>query len=132
VQDLLAGQIPLVIDTAAETLEYHRAGRLRILAVTGEKRSRLLPDVPTMKEAGVDVASDGFLALYGPAGMAPALVTRVSSAVAEVMKMPDVQERIAALGQQASYAPAADLARMQVAHYRRWEAPIKASGFTAD
>jgi hypothetical protein len=46
--------------------------------------------------------------------------------------MPDVQERIAALGQQASYAPAADLARMQAAHYRRWEAPIKASGFTAD
>jgi len=132
VQDLLAGQIPLVIDTAAETMEHHRAGRLRIVAVTGEKRSRLLPEVPTMKEAGVDVASDGFLALYGPPGMAPDLVTRLSSAVAEVMRLTDTQERIAALGQQASYAAAADLARMQAAHYRRWEAPIKASGFTAD
>lgn len=132
VQDLLAGQIPLVIDTAAETMEHHRAGRLRILAVTGEKRSRSLPDVPTMKEAGVDVASDGFLALYGPPGMAADLVSRLSSAVAEVMKLPDTQDRIVALGQQASYAPAADLARMQAAHYRRWEAPIKASGFTAD
>lgn len=132
VQDLLAGQIPLVIDTAAETMEHHRAGRLRIVAVTGEKRSRLLPEVPTMKEAGVDVASDGFLALYGPPGMAPDLVTRLSSAVAEVMRLTDTQERIAALGQQASYAAAADLARMQAAHFRRWEAPIKASGFTAD
>ena len=132
VQDLLAGQIPLVIDTAAETMEHHRAGRLRILAVTGEKRSRSLPDVPTMKEAGVDVASDGFLALYGPPGMAANLVSRLSSAVAEVMKLSDTQDRIVALGQQASYAPAADLARMQATHYRRWEAPIKASGFTAD
>ena len=132
VQDLLAGQIPLVIDTAAETMEHHRAGRLRILAVTGEKRSRSLPDVPTMKEAGVDVASDGFLALYGPPGMAADLVSRLSSAVAEVMKLSDTQDRIVALGQQASYAPAADLARMQATHYRRWEAPIKASGFTAD
>ena len=132
VQDLLAGQIPLVIDTAAETLEHHRAGRLRIVAVTGEKRSRLLPEVPTLKEAGVDVASDGFLALYGPPGMTPELVTRLSSAVAEVMKLADTQERIAALGQQASYSTAVDLARMQAAHYRRWEGPIRASGFTAD
>lgn len=62
---------------------------------------RLLPDVPTMKEAGVDVASDGFLALYGPPGMAPDPVTRLSSAVAEVMRLTDTQERIAALGQQA-------------------------------
>jgi len=49
-QDLIGGQIPLMVDTASETIEHHRAGRLRILAVTGESRSQALPDVPTLRE----------------------------------------------------------------------------------
>jgi len=131
-QDLAAGSIPLMIDTAAETMEMHRAGRVRILAVTGEKRSARLPDIPTLKEQGFDVTSDGYMGLYGPAGMAAPVVSRLSAAVAEVMQSQEVRERIAQLGLVPGATTPSELARMQESHLRRWEAPIKASGFTAD
>ena len=65
-QDLIGGQIPLMVDTASETLEHHKAGKVRILAVTGEQRSKALPDVPTLKELGINTAADAFFGLYGP------------------------------------------------------------------
>ncbi|MFM9999630.1 MAG: tripartite tricarboxylate transporter substrate-binding protein, partial [Burkholderiaceae bacterium] len=77
VQDLLAGQVPLMIDTATETIEHHKTGKLRILAMTGEQRSASLPDVPTLKELGINVAADAFFGLYGPAGMPIDVVARI-------------------------------------------------------
>jgi tripartite-type tricarboxylate transporter receptor subunit TctC len=69
-QDLIGGQVPLMVDTASETLEHHKAGKVRILAVTGESRSRALPDVPTLKESGINVAADAFLWPVRPGGHA--------------------------------------------------------------
>lgn len=131
-QDLIGGQVPLMVDTASETIEHHKAGRVRILAVTGEQRTRALPDVPTLKEAGINTSADAFFGLYGPAGMAADVVSRIDRAVAEALRDPAVQDRIYALGLVPSYAPATELAGMQAAHLRRWEAPIKASGFKAE
>jgi tripartite-type tricarboxylate transporter receptor subunit TctC len=131
-QDLIGGQIPLMVDTASETLEHHKAGRVRILAVTGEQRTRALPDVPTLKEVGINVAADAFFGLYGPPGMPADVVARIDRAVGEAMRAPDVQERVYGFGLVPNHAPAAELGAMQAAHLRRWEAPIKASGFTAE
>ncbi len=131
-QDLIGGQVPLMVDTASETIEHHKAGKVRILAVTGEQRSKALPEVPTLKELGIQTAADAFFGLYGPAGMAADLVTRIDRAIADALKAQDVQDRIFALGLVASHAPAAELAATQAAHLKRWEAPIKASGFKAE
>lgn len=131
-QDLIGGQIPLMVDTASETIEHHKAGKVRILAVTGEKRSRALPDVPTLKEQGVDMAAEAFFGLYGPPGMAPDLVARIDRAVAEALRQQDVQDKIYSLGLVPAHAPSADLAATQASHLKRWEAPIKASGFKAE
>lgn len=128
-QDLIGGQIPLMVDTASETLEHHKSGKVRILAVTGETRSRALPDVPTLKEQGINTAADAFFGLYGPAGMPADVVARIDRAVAEALKAPDVQDRIYGFGLVPNHAPAAELAATQAAHLKRWEAPIKASGF---
>lgn len=128
-QDLIGGQIPLMVDTASETLEHHKAGKVRILAVTGEQRSRTLPDVPTLKEQGVNMAADAFFGLYGPAGMPADVVARIDRAVADALKDPAVQEKIYNFGLVPNHAPSADLAATQVAHLKRWETPIKASGF---
>jgi tripartite-type tricarboxylate transporter receptor subunit TctC len=130
--DLLGGQVPLMIDTASETIEQHRAGKLRIVAVTGETRGKALPDVPTLKESGINIAADAFFGLYAPAGLPAELNTRLARAVAEVLRMPDVQERFVSLGLAASYGTGDELAATQASHYKRWEAPIKASGFTAE
>jgi tripartite-type tricarboxylate transporter receptor subunit TctC len=131
-QDLIAGQVPLMVDTASETIEHHKAGKVRILAVTGEQRSRALPDVPTLKEVGVNMSADAFFGLYGPAGMPADAVARLDRAVAEALRAPDLQERIVALGLVPAHGASAALAATQADHLRKWEAPIKASGFKAE
>ncbi len=131
-QDLIGGQVPLMVDTASETLEHHKAGKVRILAVTGEQRSKTLPDTPTLKELGINVAADAFFGLYGPAGMPADVVARIDRAVADALKAPEVQDKIYSFGLVPSYAGAAELAATQAAHLKKWEAPIKASGFKAE
>jgi tripartite-type tricarboxylate transporter receptor subunit TctC len=131
-QDLIGGQIPLMVDTASETLEHHKAGKVRILAVTGEQRTRALPDVPTLKEVGIDVAADAFFGLYGPPGMPADVVARIDRAVSDALRAPEVQERIYGFGLVPAHASGPELGVMQAAHLRRWEVPIKASGFKAE
>ncbi len=131
-QDLIGGQIPLMVDTASETIEHHKAGKVRILAVTGEQRSKSLPDVPTLKEQGINMAADAFFGLYGPPGMPADVVARIDRAVADALKDPVIQEKIVNFGLVPNHAPAAELAATQASHLKRWEAPIKASGFKAE
>ncbi|CAN5764418.1 tripartite tricarboxylate transporter substrate binding protein [soil metagenome] len=131
-QDLIGGQIPLMVDTATETIEHHRAGKVRILAVTGESRSKSLPDVPTLKESGINVTADAFFGLYGPAGMSAETVARINRAVAEALRGQEIQDKITGFGLVTSYTGPAELAAMQAEHLKRWEAPIKASGFKAE
>ena len=131
-QDLLGGQVPMMVDTASETIEHHRAGKLRIVAVTGDSRSAVLPDVPTLKELGVNVVADAFFGLYGPANMPADRVQKISDAVAKSLATPEIQAKIRALALTPSYADSPTLAATQATHLKRWEAPIKASGFTVE
>ncbi len=131
-QDLIGGQIPLMVDTASETIEHHKAGKVRILAVTGEQRAKALPDVPTLKELGINTAADAFFGLYGPAGMPADVVGRLDRAVADALKAPEIQEKILGFGLVPNHATSAQLAAAQAEHLKRWEAPIKSSGFKAE
>ncbi|WP_076999447.1 Bug family tripartite tricarboxylate transporter substrate binding protein [Variovorax sp. KK3] len=131
-QDLIGGQVPLMVDTASETIEHHRAGKVRILAMTGTQRNRALPEVPTLKEAGIDVSADAFFGLYGPPGLPPELTQRLDRAVADALRAQDVQDKIFNLGLVPAHAGPFELATIQAAHLKRWEAPIKASGFKAE
>jgi tripartite-type tricarboxylate transporter receptor subunit TctC len=130
--DLLGGQIALMIDTPLETIEHHRAGKVRIVAVTGEARTKSLPDVPTLKEQGIDMTADAFFGVYGPAGMASDSTARLARAVADALRQGDVADKILSLGLTPAYGSGDELAATQAAHLKRWEAPIKASGFTAE
>ncbi len=127
--DLIGGQVPLMLDTASETIEHYRAGKVRIVAVTGDTRSKSLPDVPTLKESGINVVADGFFGLYGPAGVPADVVARLNRAVGDALRAPEVQDKIQNFGLVANYGTPQELAALQAEHYRRWEAPIKASGF---
>ncbi len=127
--DLIGGQIPLMVDTASETIEHHRAGKVRILAVSGETRSKALPDVPTLKESGINVVADGFFGLYGPVGLPGDVISRLNRAVGDALRSPDVVEKMQSVGLTANYGSAQELGALQAEHYRRWEGPIKAAGF---
>ena len=97
--DLLGGQLDTAFNTVAITLPLVQSGKLRALAVAGERRSRLAPDVPTMIEAGLrGFAFSGWYGMVAPARTPDAIVKRLSQALVQIMKTPDIVERMAAMG----------------------------------
>ena len=99
VVDLVAGQIDMVLSDMAPAVPQVKAGKLRALAVTSERRSPALPDVPTLAEAGIKGSiPDVWWVLMTPRGTAPAVVARLNAEVGTMMKSPELQERFAQLG----------------------------------
>ena len=97
-QDLIGGNIKVaVVDLAAGT-PHVRSGKLRAIAVSGPKRSPLLPEVPTLVEQGVPFDTASWYAVFGPARMPPAVVEQLSQALAKVLATPDAAGRLLALG----------------------------------
>jgi len=130
---LIGGQISSGIDVASSQVENHKAGKIKVLAVTTEQRIPQLPDVPTFTELGFpSVSGSGFNALYAPAGTPTAAVTAWSNALMKIMAMPDVKEKIMAMGYLPVGKTPQELVDRQNAAIKKWEPVIKASGFTAD
>jgi tripartite-type tricarboxylate transporter receptor subunit TctC len=97
--DLLGGQLDTAFNTVAITLPLVQAGKLRALAVAGERRSKLAPGVPTMIEAGLPGFSFfGWYGIVAPAKTPDSIVRRLNEALVRIMKSPDILERIAAMG----------------------------------
>lgn len=100
--DLLGGQVQLTLTSVPSVMPYVYAGKLRALAVTGEKRVSAAPDVPTFKESGLPgVFVVIWYGLMAPSGVTPAIVDRIARSVAEVAAMPDVRERMVRGGAEA-------------------------------
>ena len=131
-QDLLGGHVPVSINPISETLSFARAGSVRVLAVTGSKRSAFLPDVPTMREAGYNVVSDSWLGLLAPAKMLAATVNALSAAVGEAVKSPQMVESLAKLGNEPTFQTPGEFAETVKADITRWGPIVKASGFVAN
>lgn len=129
---LVGGHIQYKFDVVSETAELHRTGRVRILAVTGPQRDPQVPEVPTLKEAGIDMEATAWFAMYAPAGLPPDTQARLESAVMAAVKRPDMRERLLSLGYEPAGSSGADLARTQRADLARWAAPIKATGVQLD
>src|SRR5690606_23189364 len=129
---LLGGHIGYKFDVVSETAELHRGGKVRIIAVTGPKRDPQVPDVPTMKEAGVDTEATAWFAMYAPAGIPPAALARLERAMTAAMRKPEMQDRMLKLGYDPVGSTSAELAAAQRADLARWEKPIKATGITLD
>ncbi len=129
---LVGGHIDYKFDVVSETAELHRTGKVRILAVTGARRDPQVPEVPTLKEAGVDMVATAWFGMYGPAGMPDAVRDRLQRAVAEALKQPALRERLQGLGYEPVGSTPAELAAAQKADLARWAAPIKATGIQLD
>ncbi|MEJ8845818.1 tripartite tricarboxylate transporter substrate binding protein [Variovorax rhizosphaerae] len=97
--DLLSGQVELNFDSPPPTLQFIKAGKLRALAITSAKRSPLLPDVPTMAEAGLPgFEFTQWFGVVGPAGMPAPVVKRLNEAINAGLASPEMKEKLAALG----------------------------------
>ena len=97
--DVLAGQVPMIIAGVVSALPYHQTGRLRILATTGATRTAATPEIPTVAEAGVPgYEYDSWTGFLAPAGTPPAIVSQFNAEVVRIGKLPDIRERLTSLG----------------------------------
>jgi tripartite-type tricarboxylate transporter receptor subunit TctC len=131
--DVMGGQIACVFSSLGEALPRIGDKRLRALATTGLKRSRFLPEAPTLLELGYkDVVSEPWLGLFLPANTPKAILTRTSNIVNEAMKTPTMKEAYAKQGSEPLQSTSESTAALLKTDMARWGAVVKASGFTPE
>lgn len=133
ITDLVGGQVPLAFDNPVPLMPHIKAGTLKALAVTGPKRSPVLPEVPTLAEAGVKgIEVEPSYGMLAPAGTPPAVVSKLNAEVQAIMNSPDVKERLAALAAVPMAMSPSEFKTLIDSEIRRWGAAVKSSGATAD
>ena len=121
-QDLIGGQIQMAVLPIHTALPFVRAGKIRMLAVSGDKRAALAPDVPSMGELGAgNVDLSLYFWLAGPAGLPAEEVTRLNREVAAVMAMPDVEKALAVQGMVPATATPAQLSETINSDIGHWK-----------
>lgn len=131
--DLIAGQVQTMIGTVSLTLPHARTGRVRALAVTGDKRLAVAPDLPTVAEAGV--AGYDFETWYGlfvPARTSSAIVSRLNTEAVGIVQATDFRQRLAAEGLEPRGSTVQAFAGLLASEIAKWRKVVNAARLTAD
>jgi tripartite-type tricarboxylate transporter receptor subunit TctC len=124
--DLMSGQVNVMITTMASAGSHVKSGKLRALAVTGAKRNPDFPDVPTFAELGVNGMNyEQWFGIMGPANLPKPVVDKLAAAMAEVLKMPDVRERLAGMALDVAPAGPAEMKQKVEGDAAQWVALAK-------
>lgn len=129
VKELLGGNLPMAVSTSSDVAELHRAGKIRVIAVTAPRRAPGLPDVPTLRESGIELDVVAWFAVYGPARLPAATVQSLNRAVAAAVADPKVSESMGRLGLTAVASTPEELAQRQARESRTWEQVARTSDF---
>jgi tripartite-type tricarboxylate transporter receptor subunit TctC len=125
--DLIAGQVSVGFPGIALVLPHTKAGRLRALAVTSAERSKAMPDVPSIAEAGVPgYAATLWLGLLAPKGTPPEIVQKLYDEIAKVLRQPEVESAYLATGTDVTISNPEQFGRFVKAEYDKWAKVIKA------
>ena len=132
VSDLIAGQVQMMVDGLPSSLPHVKAGKLRAIALTSLHRAPALPDLPTIAETYPGFYADAWSGLFAPKGTPQPVVDKLSAEVQRILKLPDVREKLAALGAEPVGSTQAEF----TAHVRReidkWAKVVKTSGAKVD
>jgi tripartite-type tricarboxylate transporter receptor subunit TctC len=129
IKDLVGGHLPFAVITVSDAVPSHQSGAARILAVSSEKRSPFLPDVPTLKESGIQLVADAWYGMWLPAGSSTDFAKRLSDAVAAVLNKPGVKEKLLAIGLIPVGTTPEGLAQELAANTAFWQPVVKATGY---
>jgi tripartite-type tricarboxylate transporter receptor subunit TctC len=132
ITDLIGGQINTAVVDLGNTIAQVKAGKLKALAITGSERNKLLPDVPTFAELGyTEVSQPGRYWLMLPKGTPPATVERIRGSVLNVLKSPEVQQQLYAMGAEPAKAEREDVAGNMRADVEYWKRVVQLTGIKA-
>jgi len=130
--ELMGGQVSAGISGIADASEFHRTGKLRIVATSGAERSRALPDVPTFKELGVPMDLSLWYGVFAPAGTPNAIVELLGRELVAIVGQPELTERFITLGLDPAAAGPRVAAETLAADYARWRPIVQQAGFKLD
>ncbi|MDB5811432.1 MAG: hypothetical protein JWN94_3554 [Betaproteobacteria bacterium] len=131
--DVISGQIPFMFNSLPPVLEFVKAKRLRVLAITSARRYASLPDVPTFEEFGYkELITGSWYATWAPAKTPEALVARLNADIVKFVNLPDVRGRIQELGGEPVGNTPAEFDAFQKADMARWAQVVKESGAKAE
>lgn len=128
----IAGEVSLLSTTSADIGAQVKAGRLRALAVSSAQRSPVLPETPTLKEAGYNIEGSAWYGFFAPAATPAETVKKLHAALTASIKHAATAERMRSMGVQPTGTTPEGLGAILKNDYERWGAVIKASGFKAD
>ena len=132
--DLMGGHVPLGVTLGADIIRHHRDGKVKMLGIFSDKRSELMPDIPTFAEQGYNVSSgDAWTAMWAPAKTPAAEIARVQAALQKLLAQPDVRDHLMKnLSVMPHYRNGDEMTKAQRDEIAVWEPIIKASNFKPD
>ena len=133
VNDLIAGQVDVMFDNLPSSIEHAKAGSLRAIAVTSRQRSRALPEVPALAEAGLpDFEATSWFALFAPKGTPREITTKLNQEVRKALESSELQKRFADLGGEIKLMAPDELMALVRAEHDKWAKVVKTSGAKVD
>lgn len=133
VVDLLGGQVPMMFSSIGPVAQYIKSGQLIPLAVTGDSRSPALPNVPTLSELGLAQATViGYWGMMAPTGTPGDVIEKLMKTVSDVVKRPDINQRLVSLGIDPSFATGARYEKILSSEIPKWAQVIKLANIRID
>ncbi len=130
IADMLGNQINAGIGSVPDFIENQKAGKIRVLAVIGDRRQAVLPNVPTFAELGLAGLEDlPYYGIFAPVGTPQPVIDRFSRALEKVIALPDVRQRLTAMGLTVAYQPQGQFAGRVRSYTQTWAQIIRSSGF---
>ena len=131
--DVVGGHTKVMFSSLVQTTPHIKSGKLRALGTGGLKRNPVLPDVPTVAEAGVpDYEAVNWWGIVAPAGTPPAIVERLHKAITEVQDSAEVQKQFATEGAEVVKKSTAEFGAFMVSEMNKWERVVKDGGIKAE
>mgnify|MGYP001398970007 FL=1 len=130
-QDTISGQVQVLFDDVPTQMPQVRAGKLRILAVTGPRRLAEIPDVPTADESGLKgFFTQTWVGLFAPRETSPAYVARINEVVNQALKTAEVRERLASMGMQPAGGTPSSFAALIASETKMWADVVRSAGLS--
>jgi tripartite-type tricarboxylate transporter receptor subunit TctC len=132
IADTLGGQVQLAFVTLPAAMQYVKAGKLKALAIASDRRSAVVPDIPTIAETVPGCVVNSWYGALAPAKTPPAIVAKLQAAFAKVLAMPDVKEKLFVQGAEAQSSTSAEFAARIHDELKEWEYVIREAKIGAE